>query len=78
GYLDNTLADGAQNVSLAISTTDNNALDQINKIVAADPQLIQVRLHESVVSGGLFSYYVGDVSPTLNSATSGPITSLAT
>lgn len=38
----------------------------------------QVRLQESAVSGGLFTYYVGYVSPTPKSATSGPITSWAT
>ncbi|PJH29036.1 fimbrial protein, partial [Klebsiella pneumoniae] len=48
------------------------------KIVPADPQQNQVRLQESAVSGGLFTYYVGYVSPTPKSATSGPITSWAT
>ncbi|MFO5876685.1 type 1 fimbrial protein, partial [Klebsiella pneumoniae] len=54
------------------------ALDKSNKIVPADPQQNQVRLQESAVSGGLFTYYVGYVSPTPKSATSGPITSWAT
>ncbi|HBT5094432.1 TPA: type 3 fimbria minor subunit MrkF, partial [Klebsiella pneumoniae] len=70
--------DGAQNIYLALSTNDNNTLDKSNKIVPADPQQNQVRLQESAVSGGLFTYYVGYVSPTPKSATSGPITSWAT
>ncbi|EPW3325930.1 type 3 fimbria minor subunit MrkF, partial [Escherichia coli] len=78
GYLANTLPDGAQNIYLALSTNDNNTLDKSNKIVPADPQQNQVRLQESAVSGGLFTYYVGYVSPTPKSATSGPITSWAT
>ena len=56
----------------------NTLLDKSNKIVPADPQQNQVRLQESAVSGGLFTYYVGYVSPTPKSATSGPITSWAT
>ncbi len=64
GYLANTLPDGAQNIYLALSTNDNNTLDKSNKIVPADPQQNQVRLQESAVSGGLFTYYVGYVSPT--------------
>ncbi|MCV5137901.1 type 3 fimbria minor subunit MrkF, partial [Escherichia coli] len=58
GYLANTLPDGAQNIYLALSTNDNNTLDKSNKIVPADPQQNQVRLQESAVSGGLFTYYV--------------------
>ncbi|MDZ3370476.1 type 3 fimbria minor subunit MrkF, partial [Klebsiella pneumoniae] len=78
GYLANTLPDGAQNIYLALSTNDNNTLDKSNKIVPADPQQNQVHLQENAVSGGLFTYYVGYVSPTPKSATSGPITSWAT
>ena len=78
GYLANTLPDGAQNIYLALSTNDNNTLDKSNKIVPTDPQQNQVHLQESAVSGGLFTYYVGYVSPTPKSATSGPITSWAT
>lgn len=61
-----------------VRTFHNNTLDKSNKIVPADPQQNQVRLQESAVSGGLFTYYVGYVSPTPKSATSGPITSWAT
>ncbi|MQK22091.1 type 1 fimbrial protein, partial [Escherichia coli] len=46
GYLANTLADGARNIYLALSTNDNNTLDKSNKIVPADPQQNRVPIVE--------------------------------
>ncbi|KMB27720.1 fimbriae stability-associated protein [Klebsiella pneumoniae] len=69
---------GRNDLLIRTFPNDNNTLDKSNKIVPADPQQNQVRLQESAVSGGLFTYYVGYVSPTPKSATSGPITSWAT
>lgn len=78
GYLANMLPDGARNIYLALSTNDNNTLDKSNKIVPADPQQNRVSMVEKSVNGGVFTYYIGYVSPTPLQATSGPITSWAT
>ncbi|WP_434638954.1 fimbrial protein [Klebsiella sp. I138] len=78
GYLANTLPDGAQNIFLALSTNDNNTLDKSNKIVPADPQQNRVPIVEKSVNGGVFTYYIGYVTPSPEKATSGPLTSWAT
>lgn len=78
GYLANTRADGASHIFLALSTNDNNTLDKSNKIVPADPQQNRVPLVEKAVSGGVFTYYIGYVTPAPEKATSGPLTSWAT
>lgn len=78
GYLANTLPDGARNIYLALSTNDNNTLDKRNKIVPADPEQNQVSIMENAVNGGVFTYYIGYVTPTPEKATSGPLTSWAT
>ena len=78
GYLANTLADGARNIYLALSTNDNNTLDKSNKIVPADPQQNRVPIVEKSVNGGVFTYYIGYVTPSPEKATTGPLTSWAT
>ncbi|QGN39568.1 fimbrial protein [Klebsiella oxytoca] len=78
GYLANTRADGARNIFLALSTNDNNTLDKSNKIVPADPLQNRVPLVEKAVEGGVFTYYIGYVTPAPEKATSGPLTSWAT
>lgn len=78
GYLANTRADGASHIFLALSTNDNNTLDKSNKIVPADPQQNRVPLVEKAVDGGVFTYYIGYVTPAPEKATSGPLTSWAT
>ena len=78
GYLANTRADGASHIFLALSTNDNNTLDKSNKIVPADPQQNRVPLVEKAVDGGIFTYYIGYVTPAPEKATSGPLTSWAT
>ncbi|MCE9898276.1 type 1 fimbrial protein, partial [Raoultella terrigena] len=78
GYLANTLPDGARNIYLALSTNDNNTLDKSNKIVPADPLQNRVQIKEKAVDGGVFTYYIGYVSPAPEKATSGPMTSWAT
>jgi hypothetical protein len=65
-------------IYLALSTNDNNTLDKSNKIVPADPQQNRVPLVEKAVDGGVFTYYIGYVTPAPESATSGPMTSWAT
>ncbi|HID9372196.1 TPA: type 1 fimbrial protein, partial [Klebsiella pneumoniae] len=49
-----------------------------NKIVPADPQQNRVPLVEKAVDGGIFTYYIGYVTPAPEKATSGPLTSWAT
>lgn len=78
GYLANTRADGASHIYLALSTNDNNTLDNSNKIVPADPRQNRVPLVEKAVDGGVFTYYIGYVTPAPEKATSGPLTSWAT
>ena len=78
GYLRNTRADGASHIFLALSTNDNNTLDKSNKIVPADPLQNRVPLVEKAVDGGVFTYYIGYVTPAPEKATSGPLTSWAT
>ena len=78
GYLRNTRADGASQIFLALSTNDNNTLDKSNKIVPADPLQNRVPLVEKAVDGGVFTYYIGYVTPAPEKATSGPLTSWAT
>ena len=78
GYLRNTRADGASHIFLALSTNDNNTLDKSNKIVPADPLQNRVPLVEKAVDGGVFTYYIGYVTPSPEKATSGPLTSWAT
>ncbi|WP_154991139.1 fimbrial protein [Klebsiella grimontii] len=78
GYLRNTRADGASHIFLALSTNDNNTLDKSNKIVPADPLQNRVPLVEKAVDGGVFTYYIGYVTPVPEKATSGPLTSWAT
>ncbi len=78
GYLANTRADGARHIFLALSTNDNNTLDKSNKIVPADPLQNRVPLVEKSVDGGVFTYYIGYVTPTPEKATSGLLTSWAT
>lgn len=78
GYLANTLPDGARNIYLALSINDNNTLDKSNKIVPADPLQNRVQIKEKAVDGGVFTYYIGYVSPAPEKATSGPMTSWAT
>ncbi len=56
-------ADGASHIFLALSTNDNNTLDKSNKIVPADPQQNRVPLVEKAVDGGIFTYYIGYVTP---------------
>lgn len=63
GYLANTRADGASHIFLALATNDNNTLDKSNKIVPADPQQNRVPLVEKAVNGGVFTYYIGYVTP---------------
>ena len=77
GYLRNTRADGASHIFLALSTNDNNTLDKSNKIVPADPLQNRVPLVEKAVDGGVFTYYIGYVTPAPEKATSGPLTSCA-
>ncbi len=78
GYLANTLPDGAQNIFLALSTNDNNVLDKGNKIVPGDPQQNQVNIEAGrTVNDGMFTYYIGYVTATPESATSGPVSSWA-
>ncbi|HFU1369440.1 TPA: fimbrial protein, partial [Klebsiella michiganensis] len=74
GYLRNTRADGASHIFLALSTNDNNTLDKSNKIVPADPLQNRVPLVEKAVDGGVFTYYIGYVTPAPEKATSGPLT----
>ena len=78
GLLANTLADGAQNIYLALSTNDNNTLDSSNKIVPADPLQNQVHWQRISQNRAVFTYYVGYVSPTPKKATSGLFSSWAT
>ena len=78
GYLRNTRADGASHIFLALSTNDNNTLDKSNKIVPADPLQNRVPLVEKAEDGGVFTYYIGYVTPAPEKATSGPLTSWAT
>ena len=78
GYLRNTRADGASHIFLALSTNDNNPLAKSTKIVPADPLQNRVPLVEKAVDGGVFTYYIGYVTPAPEKATSGPLTSWAT
>ncbi len=77
GYLQNTRADGASHIFLVLSTNDNNTLDKSNKIVPADPLQNRVPLVEKTVEGGVFTYYIGYVTPAPEKASSGPLTSWA-
>ncbi|MEC5343932.1 type 1 fimbrial protein [Brenneria populi] len=78
GYLANTLSDGAAHVYLALSTNDNNTLDESNKIIPADPSQNQVRMQRSAADEVTFTYYIGYVTHMPAQATSGPIISRAT
>lgn len=78
GYLANTLPDGARNIYLALSINDNNTLEKNNKIVPGDPLQNQVFIQDKAVNGGVFTYYIGYVTQTPASATSGMMTSWAT
>lgn len=77
-YLANVLDDGARNIYLALSTSNDRMLEDGNKVVPADPQQPRAQIRGNALDGGLFTYYIGYVTQSPRQVTSGPIRSLAT